>query len=140
MLQIGYFSASNGPQDASPVHNILVKSRHANRRDSITGLLVAGSGHYLQVIEGPRSAVEALYGRIQEDARHFAVASFSRRRISERSFGSWSMAFRRQTASSEPNSFSYVLGALTRDIPDEGLKQQIRYFVGAMMHQGARSE
>lgn len=61
MLQIGYFSSATGSQDATVVHGILVAARRANRRDLITGLLVAGGGRYLQVIEGPNSAVRALY-------------------------------------------------------------------------------
>lgn len=134
MLQIGYFSSSKAPQDATTVHNLLVEARRANRRDAITGLLVAGSGHYLQVIEGPSSAVEALYDRIQRDDRHIAVASFSKQQVSERSFGSWSMAFKRQTAPGATNSFDHVLEALTHNIPDGGLRQQIRYFVRATMH------
>lgn len=133
MLQIGYFSTATGLQDARAVHDILLRSRVANRRKSITGLLVAGGSRYLQVIEGPQAEIEILYGRIVEDDRHLAVAPFSIRQIARRSFGSWSMAYRRQTASREPNSFVDVLIALTREIPDTELKHQIRFFAGAVM-------
>lgn len=133
MLQIAYLSAAIGAQDATTVHDILVKARRANQRNSITGLLVAGGGRYLQVIEGPRVAVEALYGTIIEDGRHVAVAKFLSRRITDRNFGSWSMAYRRHTVPGEPNSFNDVLAALTKDIADSELKHQIRYFATAFM-------
>lgn len=128
MLQIGYFSAAQGAQDARVVHDILVRARKANHRDAITGLLVAGGGRYLQVIEGPQAQVEALYGRILRDDRHVAIAKFSSRRITERTFGLWSMAFHRHTVSGQPNSFYDVLRALTADIADTQLKHQIHFF------------
>lgn len=133
MLQIGYFSTASGPQDAGIVHRILVASRQANARNFITGLLVAGGGRYLQVIEGPDAAVETLFRNIEEDDRHMAVASFCLRKIHERSFKSWAMAFRRPTLVGQPNSFLDILEALTSDIPDTGLKYQINYFVQATM-------
>jgi hypothetical protein len=133
MLQIGYFSVAKGHQDAKAVHEILVQARRANQRDTITGLLVAGGGRYLQVIEGPQAAVEILYGKIVQDPRHVAVAAFSTRQITKRSFGSWSMAFRRQTVAGESNSFVDVLGALTAKVSDTELQYRIRYFAGAMM-------
>lgn len=133
MRQIGYFSTATGSQDAKSVHHILVAARRDNNRDSITGLLVAGGGRYLQVIEGPRDSVEALYARIQADRRHIAVATFLNRTIDVRIFGGWSMAFRRQTADAEANSFVDVLNALTAGIADTGLKRQIRYFAHATM-------
>ena len=131
--QIGYFSTARGEQDATSVHNILVAARRDNLRDSITGLLVAGGGRYLQVIEGPPHLVEALYARIQADRRHLAVATFLRRNIATRNFGSWSMAIRRQTADAEANSFVDVLNALTAEIADTDLKRQICYFAHATM-------
>lgn len=133
MLQIGYFSTARGSLDAKAVHEILLGARKANRRDAITGLLVAGGGRYLQVIEGPQASVKALYARILEDDRHLAIAAFLDRKISRRAFGSWSMAYRRQTAVGVPNSFVHVLGALTAEIGDTELKHQIRYFARAAM-------
>lgn len=133
MLQIGYFSTARGYQDAAVVHRILTASRRANSLSFITGLLVVGGERYLQVIEGPDQAVETLYRKIEADDRHMAVASFCRRQISERSFRSWSMAFRRQTAVGEPNSFFDVVGGITRDVTDSTLKGQINCFAQVMM-------
>jgi hypothetical protein len=86
MLQIGYFSSAAGPQDASTVHRILVEARKANRLTSITGLLVAGGGRYLQIIEGPNVAVKHLHAKLRADHRHIAVVTFLKHEVEERSF------------------------------------------------------
>jgi hypothetical protein len=133
MRQIGYFSTASGTQDARTVHNILVAARQDNLRDGITGLLVAGGGRYLQVIEGPHVRVEALYERIRADSRHFAVATFLDRDVEARNFGSWSMAFCRPAADIHYDSFEDLLEALLRDTADRSLSHQIRYFARATM-------
>lgn len=139
MLQIGYFSSAKGPQDATVVHRILVAARKANQRDFITGLLVVGGGRYLQVIEGPTSAVDALYRNIETDERHVAVTRFLTRKIDARSFGSWSMAFRRPTQPGAPNSFLSVFGALIAQVPDSALRSQVRHLVNATIMVDART-
>jgi hypothetical protein len=45
----------------------------------------------LQVLEGGRSPVSALYNRIANDPRHHDVVLLSYEEIGERSFASWSM-------------------------------------------------
>ena len=134
LLQIGYFSSATGEQDATTVHKILVAARRDNQRASVTGLLVASGGRYLQVIEGPHEAVEQLYGRILKDERHLAVTLFNKQEITERTFGSWSMAYRRPTNGSQ--DFMEVLQALTTEIANTQLKRQIRFFASAVMARG----
>jgi hypothetical protein len=133
MLQIGYFSTAVLQQDATVVHNILTTARRNNRHDQITGLLVAGSNRYLQVIEGPDRSVQALYNKIVADDRHRGVAQFSRKHITQRDFGSWAMAFRRPDVSDECNTFREWLEALTSVVPDAQLKHQIAFFARAMI-------
>jgi hypothetical protein len=58
LLQIAYFSTAARVQDAKTVHDILIQSRVNNRRDGITGLLIAGGNRYMQIIEGPAFAAE----------------------------------------------------------------------------------
>jgi hypothetical protein len=128
MLQIGYFSSAVGPQSGSVVHEILTIGRRNNLRDGITGFLVAAGNRYLQVIEGPDRPMRALYGKIVSDDRHLAVAKFLERHVSERSFGSWSLAFRRPLAVGEHDNFPGLLRALTADVSDSQLKRQIAYF------------
>ena len=92
MRQIVYLSTAAGRQDAATVAAILAVSHERNLSDKVTGLLVAGGHRYLQVIEGPRSVVNATMKRIHRDHRHLGVTLLVKRRIEERSFRGWSMA------------------------------------------------
>lgn len=55
-------------------------------------MLCQGSGLYIQVLEGEKSAINALYSRIMLDKRHRAVELLSMEEISQRRYGQWSMA------------------------------------------------
>lgn len=79
--------------DTSPtaIEAILAQARAHNASSGITGILCHGAGTFLQAIEGGRTAVSALYGHIQRDARHKDVELLHYEEIAERRFGSWTM-------------------------------------------------
>ena len=54
-------------------------------------MLCFSGGIFLQVLEGGRSQVSALYNRISADPRHRDVVLLSYDEIGERSFAGWSM-------------------------------------------------
>ena len=64
-----------------------------NARANITGLLLYKGGNFMQAIEGPKAAVQALYERIQNDPRHTGVYKLLERPITEREFSNFSMGF-----------------------------------------------
>jgi hypothetical protein len=70
---------------------ILQQSRLNNPRLGITGLLCQGGDVYLQVLEGGRGPVNALYNTILRDPRHQQVMLLHYREISERRFTGWTM-------------------------------------------------
>jgi hypothetical protein len=63
-----------------------------NKEEDITGVLCQGSGLYMQVIEGQRSVISALFARIMADRRHNTVEILSIEEIKQRRYGQWSMA------------------------------------------------
>jgi Sensors of blue-light using FAD len=71
---------------------ILADARIFNRRYDITGCLAHSQEWFVQVIEGNRADVEALFRRIEKDKRHTAIEILARRDIRTRSFPDWSMA------------------------------------------------
>ncbi len=73
------------------VESILAESRQHNPANGITGVLCYGNGICLQVLEGGRSAVNALFGRIVRDTRHQQVELLHFEEITERQFGGWTM-------------------------------------------------
>ena len=70
---------------------ILVRSREKNRAADITGALICRHDLYLQLLEGPEAAIEAIYARIVKDDRHLAVSMLLSRTIDQRMFPEWAM-------------------------------------------------
>ena len=82
------------------VDAILLTALRHNATVDVTGVLQATPERYLQWLEGPQEALQALYERIREDPRHREVelmaegplAAIARR--PGRLFGAWSMSLR----------------------------------------------
>jgi hypothetical protein len=56
-------------------------------------MLLYDDGSFLQVLEGPRQAVETLFEKIKADRRHEQIVLLSSREIEEREFSDWQMGF-----------------------------------------------
>ena len=127
--QIIYFSTAAGRQDARTIAEIAAVSRDHNRRDKITGLLVAGGHRYLQVIEGPTKMANALIERIRRDQRHLGVSVLVERKIDKRSFASWSMIYRKEQHWGELATFRQLVEQMRAEIPEQKLRDQLDCFV-----------
>ena len=73
---------------------LLDTSRRNNTRTGITGMLLYKDGNFMQVLEGPASAVRDLHERINHDPRHTGLITLMERTITQRQFADWSMGFR----------------------------------------------
>jgi hypothetical protein len=76
---------------AEMIDAILKRSRENNPRQGITGLLCHGGNVFMQVLEGGRETVNALYNSIAHDARHRDVTMLHYEEITERRFAGWTM-------------------------------------------------
>ncbi len=90
---IVYFSSSADSLDENELATILEQSRQNNSKLGITGVMLYVRGSIVQVLEGAKQAVDALYERIQHDNRHTDVVTVLNRPISQRQFGNWSMGY-----------------------------------------------
>ena len=90
LVQLIYASQPFGFDDAI-LNGILSDARRCNLRDDITGALVCRADVYLQMLEGPGSAVDAAYARIGKDDRHLDIRLLYRRPAAARLFPGWSM-------------------------------------------------
>jgi hypothetical protein len=72
---------------------LLLQSREKNTRLGLTGMLLYKDGNFIQALEGPDDAVEALYRSIERDPRHHGVLRLTRQPIQDREFAAWSMGF-----------------------------------------------
>jgi hypothetical protein len=73
---------------------LLTKARENNQRLGVTGLLLYRDGDFIQLIEGERSTVQALYRTILADPRHSSTFVITEGDTEERLFADWSMGFR----------------------------------------------
>ena len=92
LTRLLYVSKPVGPITTFVTSSILEVCSVNNKKAEITGVLCQGSGIYMQVIEGQRSAINALYSRIISDKRHNQVELLSFEEVGQRRYGQWSMA------------------------------------------------
>ena len=85
--------------DASDLDAIHRTARELNALDGITGLLVFNGTHFLQIIEGAKSAIDDLVERLRRDPRHSGFEVRDQHGIEARSFPDWSMELVRVSAS-----------------------------------------
>lgn len=90
LIQLIYASRPFGFDNAI-LNGILMDARRCNVRDNITGALICRGDLYLQLLEGPKEAVEEAYRRISKDHRHLEVRLLSRSSVTERLFLGWAM-------------------------------------------------
>ena len=97
MLRILYQSTnlirSDSPAFFWTIATLLSECLARNARCGITGALMFGDGRFLQVLEGPEDAIDAIFMRINCDCRHQNVRLLSRTHSDKRLFAAWTMAF-----------------------------------------------
>lgn len=91
LVRLMYASRAVPSVDQDTLLAILKKSKANNVPAGITGVLCFSGGIFLQVLEGGRLAVSALYNRIASDPRHQDVMLLAYDEIGERRFAGWSM-------------------------------------------------
>ena len=85
------YASRRGSRSPSDMVDILETSEARNAVDAITGALVVAPDHYVQLLEGERTVVNACYERICRDPRHSHVGLILFEVLDERLFPDWSM-------------------------------------------------
>lgn len=91
LVRLMYASRATDSVDQEALLAILRQSKAGNATLGITGVLCFSEGIFLQVLEGGRMQVNALYNRIAGDPRHRDVVLLTYEEIGERRFAGWSM-------------------------------------------------
>ncbi len=91
LVRLMYVSRAADSVNQNELVAILKKSKANNVGVGVTGVLCYSAGIFLQVLEGGRSVVSALYNKIANDPRHHDVVLLSYEEVNERSFAGWSM-------------------------------------------------
>ncbi len=71
---------------------LLAQAKRNNEQAGITGCIAFEDRRCVQILEGPRDRVEALFETIRHDPRHTGVVELTRREIDELHFERWGMS------------------------------------------------
>ena len=91
MYRLMYKSKSNSEITWNNVKGIMHSSDAHNRELGVSGILLATSSHYLQVLEGPYETINEIFMRIVKDDRHSDIKLVSFNAIDARLFEDWGM-------------------------------------------------
>ena len=91
LVRLLYASRAAKGVTQATIDSIMQQSRAHNPAQGITGALCYGGDVYMQVLEGGRGPVNALYNRIVTDARHEQVMLLHYEEVGERRFAGWTM-------------------------------------------------
>jgi diguanylate cyclase (GGDEF)-like protein len=89
-----YVSEATKPQSPQDMALLVAQSSIYNHSVAITGCLVYHDGCFMQLLEGPRDELDALFEKIARDARHRKLKLVIRAKASRRVFYDWNMVLR----------------------------------------------
>jgi hypothetical protein len=109
LYQLVYESQATQAFSETDLQALLQQARQYNTAHALTGLLLqAPSGRLIQVLEGERRCVEALYLRIARDPRHQHCTIRSSGPLPTRRFGEWRMGYRATSEGAHTTLLGYV--------------------------------
>ena len=94
LLHLSYVSTLAEGQSLAELVRDLEGFRERNLSLGITGCIAFEGQRIMQVLEGPKARVEALFETIARDPRHCDVIQIERKTIDRVSFGHWGMVRR----------------------------------------------
>jgi Sensors of blue-light using FAD len=109
LSRIIYHSEVN-PAAPLDLRQLLNTAHRNNERAGLTGFLFFNDTYFIQVIEGERATLSALYHRIASDARHRNVTLIGCADIDERAFPAWLMGLRHGMSGQTRDIFMSTLG------------------------------
>ena len=131
--QVTYISTARPTLILADVEQILQTSRQNNERAQVTGLLIFDGKRFLQALEGPLEAVEAIFSRIALDQRHRALVRLSSRYSEVREFGNWSMGSHLAGPVMGKGNLVDHVDAITDSLSDPNMRETIRGFARLRM-------
>ncbi|MCY7309113.1 MAG: BLUF domain-containing protein, partial [Rhodoferax sp.] len=91
--ELTYCSRATHEMSPAELSELLEQAREHNARHGITGLLVYRQQEFMQLLEGDRNVIFALYGSICADPRNRRNYLMWDEPITQRAFPDWGMAF-----------------------------------------------
>lgn len=131
MYRLVYVSTAAETLSYEDVGTILDASQSNNDERRLTGFLGHNGRHFMQALEGEKSEVLEIYGRILKDERHMGVVQIIGEEIETRAFPDWAMNYFR---ADDPKGGAMLIrhddpvdGLLPRTMPRELLHLFTRF-------------
>jgi hypothetical protein len=93
LTRLIYVSTASDGVDLNECKQILIQAHARNTNEDLTGLLAFNNQKFLQVLEGSRESISALYSKLLTDPRHRKLEVMGCKEIQERLWPKWSMGF-----------------------------------------------
>ena len=93
LIRLTYASRATHGVSSQLIRDILDSSQRNNPAKGLTGMLCCNADIFLQVLEGPRVAVNQLYTQLADDQRHKELTILDYEEISMRRYATWSMGW-----------------------------------------------
>lgn len=94
LYRLIYISSGKKKFGAAELQEILEVSIRNNADVGVTGMLLYLDGNFLQLLEGEKADVEAIYDRIYRDTRHHGAIVLTRGDADRRLFPDWGMGLK----------------------------------------------
>ena len=94
VYQLIYTSSATPSLDDFALREIAQSSSFNNQQIGVTGLLLFHQGSILQVLEGDKESVLAVYEKVKLDERHTGCMILSTRMSEQREFSDWFMGYK----------------------------------------------
>lgn len=92
MHQIAYVSEATDKMNQNDMKTLMRHSRKNNASNDLTGMLLVEWPIFLQILEGPKDAIDHLLDKLEEDDRHKNLRIiYDKPDIQEREFSRWQM-------------------------------------------------
>ena len=93
LQQFVYISKATKLLSSIELEELLEQARRRNAELSLTGILLYKDQSFMQLLEGPKDAVDIVLNSIREDSRHTRFMTILDEATELRSFKDWSMGF-----------------------------------------------
>lgn len=122
MEQLIYVSTAHPSLDGGGVFDIVNHSSRRNSSRGVSGFLIFANGLFLQYIEGPAAALDALMVDLEGDPRHHSITVIDRRPSEKRAFATWTM--KRVNPAEDTSAARELLGKLPGlKVPSDAMQQ-----------------
>lgn len=135
MFRLVYISGETTKLSPEALESLVMEARRKNEQLSITGLLLYGSGNFLQILEGTEETVKNLYEAIRIDRRHRRVITINQEPIAAREFPGWSMGFREisQLSASASENFTNLSKTSQKELEGAGFSDVVRSAISVFL-------